>query len=241
MYFSTASMVSHRQKQLLFVAHARMIQVMAHSKQAWEVLAEEDKVIADNILELARKGVVEWNILMWLAEYRRNLAKDFDSDEAEVDQIVATILEDTAKELEKVGLELFNAGIRGDPPPAEIGEEECERELKEKLLPLLDDGIDETDILRWLALWRKECSMDDKRGNLCTVDVQFARVLFAGSEKLENAVDEWAESDSFTALEQQDRLLPMEKPAPIRREEVQEMLWSELRNGGASKKKKITS
>ncbi|MBZ5509079.1 MAG: SEC-C domain-containing protein [Acidobacteriia bacterium] len=180
---------------------------MAQPKQAWEVLAEEDRVIADNILQLASKGIVEWDILIWLADYRRKLAEgdDFDCDEAEADQIRATILEETAKELEKVGLEAANASITSENPSrSELTDEEGERELSEKLLPLLEDGIEEIDILRWLAYSRKEASMDKSRGQMCRVDVQFARVLFAGSDKLENALEEWAESDPFDTENGQD-------------------------------------
>jgi hypothetical protein len=189
---------------------------MELQKQSWEVLAEEDKAIADSAFYLVAKGITEWDILMWLAEHRRKLAKDnFDSAEGEADRLTATILEQTAKELEKASLEAHEAGVNGDPrcgAKPELSDEEGERELAEKLLPLLDDGVEEIDILRLLAVRRKEVAMDERRGEVRTVDEQFARILHAGSEKIDAALEEWAEADPFEPFE-------LDKVLPIRREE----------------------
>ncbi len=172
---------------------------MAHSKQAWEQFAETDRVISDAFLGLAKKGFVEWDIVNWLAEYRRAEATPLDSDDAEAALLSAKILEEACKEMESVGLEASNAGIRASDtfPPQELSDEEYERELKGHLAPLLDEGIEETEILRCLALWRKEFSLDKNRGEVSQVDVRFARILYAASEKLENALEEWAEADPF--------------------------------------------
>src|SRR5579859_5175680 len=172
---------------------------MAHSKQAWEQFAETDKTISDTFLALAKKGFVEWDIINWLAEYRRAEATPLDNDDAEVALLTAKILEEACKEMESVGLEASKAGIRASNTlqPQKLSDEEYEHELKEHLVPLLDEGIEETEILRCLALWRKEFSLYENRGEASQVDVQFARILYAASEKLENALDQWAESDPF--------------------------------------------
>lgn len=120
---------------------------MAHSKQAWEQFAETDKTISDAFLDLAKKGFLEWDIVKWLAEYRRAEATPLDSDDAEAALLTAKILEQACKEMESVGLEASNAGIRASNtfPPQELSDEEYERELKEHLVPLLDEGIEETE------------------------------------------------------------------------------------------------
>jgi uncharacterized protein YecA (UPF0149 family) len=185
---------------------------MLQAKQAWEVSVETDKAISDAYLHLTKRGMLEWSIMMWLAQYRRDEAKELNSEEAEANLMTAKILEETAKEMEKIGLEASKAGIRSNTPlPPEISEQECERELKEQLLPLLEDGVDEIEILRCMALWRKEFAMAGDRGAMSEVDVQFARSFYAASEKLENALDKWAETDPF-------QFEPAEISVPIRRE-----------------------
>lgn len=174
---------------------------MSHAKQAWEAFAETDKAIADAYLLLTKKGILEWSILMWLAQYRRDKAKELDSDETEADLLTAKILEDTVKEMEQIGLEASEADVRANTLPPEMGEEECEHELKEQLLPLIEDGVDEIKILRCMALWRKEFSMGDDRGRMSQVDVQPARLFYSASEKLETALEEWADADPFEPAE----------------------------------------
>jgi hypothetical protein len=89
-----------------------MIGFMAHSKQAWEEFAENDKTISDAFLALAKKGFVEWDIVNWLAEYRRAEATPLDSDDAESALLTAKVLEAVCKEMESVGLAASHAGIR---------------------------------------------------------------------------------------------------------------------------------
>jgi hypothetical protein len=193
-----------------------MIGFMAHSKQAWEQFAETDKTISDAFLDLAKKGFLEWDIVNWMAEFRRDEATPLDSDDAEAALLSAKILEEACKEMERVGQEASNAGIRASNtfPPQELSNEEHERELKKHLVPLLEEGIEDIEILRCLALWRKEFSMGENRGEVSQVDVQFARILYAASEKLEDALEEWAETDAFGAVAP----MAQKRPLPIRRE-----------------------
>jgi hypothetical protein len=176
-----------------------MIGFMAHSKQAWEQFVETDKIISDAFLALAEKGFIEWDIVNWLAEWRRAEATPLDSGDAEAALLSAKILEQACKEMESAGEKASNAGIRASDTfsPQRLSDEEYQRELKEHLVPLLDEGIDEIEILSCLALWRKEFSLDKNRGEVSQVDAQFARILYAASEKLESAFEEWAESDPF--------------------------------------------
>jgi hypothetical protein len=193
-----------------------MIGFMAHPKQAWEDLAETGNVLTDHLCALTEKGIVEFDILAWLARYRREMAKEnFDCDEGEADGITAKILEATANELHRIGLEVVQSGIVPDGIAAIEISDEVQRELNERLLAVLDGGVDEIGILRWLALWRKQASMDDKRDQLRPFDLQLARVVHSAADNLENALDEWAESDPFDV----PKTHPQEKILPIRREQ----------------------
>lgn len=68
------------------------------------ILLSTTKLFSDAFLALNKNGFVERDILMWLAECRRAEATPLDSDDAEASLLTAKILEETAKEMEKVGL-----------------------------------------------------------------------------------------------------------------------------------------
>jgi Holliday junction resolvase-like predicted endonuclease len=158
---------------------------MAHPKQAWEDLVETGSFLTDHLYALTNQGIVEFDILEWLAHYRRQMAKEnFDCDEGEVDVITARILEETANELHRIGLEVVQSGIPPDPTAVFEISEETQRELNKRLLAVLDEGVGEIGILRWLALWRKQASMDEKRVQLRQFDQQLARVVHSAADKL---------------------------------------------------------
>ncbi len=182
---------------------------MQLQKQSWEVLAEASRILEDRMSYLMRKGVLEWNVLMWLAEYRRKT-------NTEANQWMATIMEDAAKDLEKVAQEAHDAGMVPDNPPKhEISDEDIQRELDETLPPLLNSGTDDAVVVRWLALFRKDVSLDDKRENKARpVDLQFARVLYAASEELETALSDFDEPDLVS--EEEDGPSAEESEAPQR-------------------------
>lgn len=159
-------------------------------KQSWEARAEAGRVLEHSMLDLMRKGVLEWNVLMWLAEARKT--------NTAVDQLLATVLEDAANGLNKIAKEAHDAGVVPDNPPQyDVTDDDRQREMDATLPPLLGAGADEAVVVRWLALFRKDASLDDKREEkMRAVDVQYARVLWEASERLE---DVWANPDEEEA------------------------------------------
>lgn len=166
---------------------------MQLEKQAWEAHAEACRILEDTMLRLVRIGMLEWHFLMWFAENRRKSG-------AEADQLAAAIFEKAAKDFERVGQEAHDAGIVPDNPTELASDEDIQRELDETLPSLLATGADEAVVLRWLALWRKDASMDDKYEKVRPVFVQFARVVHAASEELEAL---WQELDESLGAEEE--------------------------------------
>jgi len=195
---------------------------MAHPKQAWEDSVELGTILTDHLYALTTQGIVEFDIIEWLAHYRRQMAKEnFDCDEGEADVITARILEETANELDRIGLEVVQSGIPPDPTAVVEISEDAQRELNKRLLAILDEGVDEIGILRWLALWRKQASMDEKRVQLRQFDQQLARIVHSAADKLADALDEWAEADPFDAPKThlQERILPIRTGQKVGRNE----------------------
>lgn len=190
---------------------------MSHAKQAWEDLAETGKLLTDKMFNLTNQGIDEYDILLWLARYHQGLV-DFESDESEAEQLTAKILEATAKDWEKIALKAINAGtVLEKPAGKQISDEDAQHQLNEVLFPMMDEGeidVDDVGILRWLALWRKQASMEEGRGSLRAVDLQCARLLHAAADKLDNALEEWAESDPFIPCEYQERPQPIQRELP---------------------------
>lgn len=166
---------------------------MQIEKQAWEAQAEACRILEDTMLHLVRIGMLEWHFLMWFAESRRESG-------AEADQLAAAIFEKAAKDFERVGQEAHDVGMVPDNPRELASDEDIQRELDETLPPLLASGADEAVILRWLALWRKDASMDARCEKVRPVFVQFARVVYAASEELEAL---WEELDESLSAEEE--------------------------------------
>ena len=83
---------------------------------------------------------------------------------------------------------MVQSGIVPETTAAVEISENTQRELNERLLAVLDEGVDEIGILRWLALWRKQASMDEKRGQLRPFDLQLARVVHSAADNLGNSL-----------------------------------------------------
>lgn len=176
---------------------------MSHTQQVWDEFAGIDPKITVAFGALIAKGLYEYDILNWLCIECRREASLLDSSEAEIALIKAGVIQATAKEIERVLLAAADAG--SEPPNLdavpELTGRQRENELSAQLLPLLDEGVDELEILRGLAFWRKEVALDEERRGIAPLDNQIAGILYSAAEKLESAMDEWAEADPLVPLE----------------------------------------
>jgi hypothetical protein len=129
--------------------------------------------LTGHLYDVMQQGVVEFDVLEWLARNRYQTIKNQSvSTKEHGSDTVVQILEKTAKECEAV----YNAARIPLKDSSEfeflrlqaaandaITDQQVEILLDTAIPPLLQDGFKEDDVLHWLSLWRKSATLDENR------------------------------------------------------------------------------